>query len=92
MLADPVSEYLRFPAALAFLSVLPAKTALRALESRAAALADNLVHLNKDVEARIADVAGGVDRIFLVEIEYQQTMWESELAWIRDLVEYLKSR
>ena len=91
MLANPVPEYPQFPAALAFFSSLPAKTALRALESRATVLEDNITRLDKEVAAQVAEVPGGVDRIYLIEIDYQRTMWQSELTWVCDLVAHIKS-
>ncbi|ONI77899.1 transcriptional regulator [Actinosynnema sp. ALI-1.44] len=92
MLASPVPEYPEFPAALAFIQALPGQTVLDALEARLAALEANIVKLDKEVADRIADIPGGVDRIYLVEIDYQQAMWRAEVTWVRQLIDDLRSR
>jgi DNA-binding PadR family transcriptional regulator len=92
MLSTPVPEYPDFPAALAFLPSLPEDTVLSALETRVHELAANVAKLDAEVEAGVAMVPGGVDRIYLIEAEYQRTMWQAELTWVRDLVDELRKR
>jgi len=86
MLATPVYEYPTFPAALAFLQSIPAEAAVAALEQRVAALTADIRRLRQHVDSHVAQFPGGVDRIFLVEVEYQQAMWEAELNWVSQLV------
>jgi DNA-binding PadR family transcriptional regulator len=86
MLATPVYEYPIFPAALAFLQSIPAEAAVAALEQRMAALEADIRQLREHVDSHVAGFPGGVDRIFLVEVEYQQAMWEAELSWVSQLV------
>jgi DNA-binding PadR family transcriptional regulator len=92
MLATPALEYTDFPAALAFLPSLPPDTVLDALRARVTRLAQNIAKLDAEVDAGIAQVPGGVDRIYLIEADYQQVMWYAELAWVRDLIEELAKR
>lgn len=92
MLSVPAPEYPAFPAALAFIESLPHRSALAALEARIAALESNISRMVSEVEARIAEVPGGVDRIYLVEVDYQRTMWQAELSWVRELVADLRTR
>jgi DNA-binding PadR family transcriptional regulator len=89
MLAKRTPEYPSFPAALAFLQSLDHDTVTTALEQRVAALEADVGALRSEVEARVALVPGGVDRIHLVEVEYQVAMWDAEIRWIRTLLEDL---
>ncbi|HEU5270734.1 MAG TPA: PadR family transcriptional regulator [Jatrophihabitans sp.] len=91
MLAAPVYEYPTFPAALAFLQSIPAEAAVAALEQRMAALDADIRRLRQHVDSHVARFPGGVDRIFLVEVEYQQAMWEAELNWVSQLVADIKA-
>ncbi|HET8682801.1 MAG TPA: PadR family transcriptional regulator [Micromonosporaceae bacterium] len=92
MLAVPIAEFPAFPAALAFIQSLPHAGALAALDARVAALESSINQMVTEVEARVATVPGGVDRIFLVEVDYQRAMWEAELSWVRGLVDHLRAR
>jgi DNA-binding PadR family transcriptional regulator len=91
MLAAPVYEYPTFPAALAFLQSIPAEAAVASLEQRMAALETAIRRLREHVDSHVARFPGGVDRIFLVEVEYQQAMWEAELTWVRQLVSDIRA-
>lgn len=92
MLATPTPEYPEFPAALAFIPSLPPEIVLSALHARVMALQDSIASLDKQVEAATAAVPGGVDRIYLIEVEYQRTMWQAELSWLGGLVDELRSK
>ena len=91
MLATPVYEYPTFPAALAFLLSLPAEAVVAALEKRVTALTADIRQLRQHVDSHVAQFPGGVDRIFLVEVEYQQAMWEAELRWVSQLVDDIRA-
>ena len=89
MLGAPAREYPDFPAALAFLPVLTAKDALLALEQRAGEVDAQLVQ-SQAIARQLLD--GGLPRLFLIEDEYKQAMLKAELAWLKKLVEDLKSK
>jgi len=90
MLSSVREEYPEFPAALAFLGALAPETALPALERRADALERAIDDLAERV-AKVATVPGGVPRIYLVEIEYIQAMRKAELAWLRALIDDIRT-
>jgi DNA-binding PadR family transcriptional regulator len=89
MLAAPAQEYPDFPAALAFLPVLTAKDALRQLELRVATIEAQLAQSHATTRQLLAD---GLPRLFLIEDEYKHAMLKAELAWVKKVVEELKSR
>lgn len=87
LLSTPAREYPSFPAALAHLALLTPEAARQALEQRTAALAAELSR----IDAAIASTAGMLPRLFLVEAEYQRTLVQCELAWVRAIVADLAS-
>jgi Predicted transcriptional regulators len=91
MLSSVREEYPEFPAALAFLGSLAPEVVMSTLESRADTLEREVESLDAAVAAKVATIPGGVSRIYLVEIEYIQTLRKAELAWLRGLVDDIKS-
>ncbi|MET0425242.1 MAG: PadR family transcriptional regulator [Actinoplanes sp.] len=91
MLATPVMEYPSFPAALAFVQSLPHPEVVKALEDRQHALQKNIDAWHADVDARVKQFPGGVDRIFLAEVEYQLAMWEAEKRWLAGFLDDLRT-
>ena len=89
MLAAPAQEYPDFPAALAFLPVLSAKDVLLQLEQRAREIEAQLLQTQAIARQLLG---GGLPRLFLIEDEYKQAMLKAELAWVRKLVDDLKSK
>ncbi len=87
MLSTPAREFPEFPAALAFLPVLGPADAREALEQRVAALETKLSAL----ETNLAEGGKFLPRLFLVEDEYQKALLKAELAYIRKLVNDLRS-
>ena len=87
ILSTPAREFPEFPAALAFLPLLGPDDVRQQLERRAARLEELLA-------AQRAEIAAVPDlpRLFLLEDEYLRTVAEAELAWIRGLVDDLRSR
>nr|CEL17386.1 Transcriptional regulator, PadR family [Kibdelosporangium sp. MJ126-NF4]CTQ91386.1 Transcriptional regulator, PadR family [Kibdelosporangium sp. MJ126-NF4] len=85
-LSTPVNEYPAFPAALALLNALPPEDTREALESRVKALEDNLARLDAETQAAIAD---DVERLHLIEVEYQRAVQRAELTWVRAFFEDL---
>jgi DNA-binding PadR family transcriptional regulator len=87
LVAVPVKEYLQFEAALSLLPVLPPDDAAELLAQRVMAL-----------ELTLAQIGGamataeklGLPRLFELEAEYRQRLFEAELAWVRDLAEEIR--
>lgn len=87
MVSTPAQEYPEFPAALSFLPSLSQAEATAALEERIARLDQRLSEL--DAELR----RGGtfLDRVFLIESEYQREVAVAELRYVRGLVADLRA-
>jgi len=84
MLSTPAREFPEFPAALAFVTTLPAEDVQRRLEMRIAALEDRLARVRADAKVG-QDMR--LPRIFLIEGEYEAAMVRAELAYVRKLVD-----
>lgn len=82
MLSTPAREFPEFPAALAFLPVLPPEEVRAALAERVATLTSRLSSL----DAELAEGRGFLPRVFLVESEYQIAVLRAELDHVRQLV------
>ena len=84
-LAKPAREYPIFPAALAEVALLSPAEVLAPLEERAAALAARL-------DAMAAELAGAppLPRVLLLEHEYERTVVEAELGWVRAVIDDLR--
>jgi DNA-binding PadR family transcriptional regulator len=84
-LATPAREYPIFPAALAEVALLSPAEVLAPLEERAAALAARL----DAMAAEVAD-APPLPRVLLLEHEYERTVVEAELGWVRAVIDDLR--
>lgn len=84
-LAKPAREYPIVPAALAEVALLSPAEVLAPLEERAAALAARL-------DAMAAELAGAppLPRVLLLEHEYERTVVEAELGWVRAVIDDLR--
>lgn len=87
MLSTPAREYTEFPAALSFLPTLPPAEVIEALTTRATRLEERLATLG----AEIAEVGHFLPRLFAIESEYQHQVVEAELAYVRRLIEDLRT-
>ena len=87
MLSTPAQEFPEFPAALAHLPLLTPEDVQQQLEKRAVVLAAEIAR----IDAALSDVAQELPRLFLLEMEYLRTMHNSELAWVRTLIDELRS-
>lgn len=87
MLSTPKAEYPEFPAALSFIPLLETADVLSRLEEREASLSDELSRLDSILHKEAADLP----RLFLLEIEYLHTMLETEVKWVRSLIDDLRS-
>jgi DNA-binding PadR family transcriptional regulator len=87
MVATPRNEFPQFPAALSFVMLLGPEEAQRALEQRAAVLAAHL----KEIDADLAQFAGTLPRITLMDDEYDRAVTSAELVWLKGIIEDLRS-
>jgi DNA-binding PadR family transcriptional regulator len=87
MLSTPAREFPEFPAALAFLPVLPPDEACAALEERLIAVETRVSAL----EAELAEAARFLPRVFLVESDYQLAVYKAEAGYVRGLIEDLRT-
>ena len=85
-LSTRAREFPEFPVAVSLLSLLTPEEALRQLETRVAALEDEVARIDSQF-ARAA--AEGLARLFLLETEYQRATLEAELEWVRAVVDDL---
>ena len=72
-----------FPAALAFVALLPPRRVRNLLERRKEELEKGLAALRAAMENA---TAMGLPRLFLIEDEYKQAMVEAEIAWLRTVI------
>jgi DNA-binding PadR family transcriptional regulator len=85
MLSTPAHEFPEFPAALAYLALLTPEEAQRQLERRLQTLTAEL----QRIEAQLDYAAGVIPRLFLVEMEYLRAVLNTELRWVKSIVEDL---
>ena len=84
LVGTPIKEYPRFVAGLTFLAQLEPSEVLGLIGDRARSLeADNLKLEQTFEELQKKDI----DRLFLIEIDYQLAMQRAELEWIRTLAD-----
>jgi DNA-binding PadR family transcriptional regulator len=88
LLSAPVHEYPWFGSALAFLAALPQEEVLRLLERRAIALEADVAALDS---VRQTMERSGLPRLFGVEGEYALAMRRAELAWLRQILDDLRT-
>ncbi|MDQ0819926.1 DNA-binding PadR family transcriptional regulator [Arthrobacter sp. V4I6] len=88
MLATPVNEYPAFPLAVSEAYNLPAGVVIDLLDQRLNELEGQL-KLLFDAEERVR--GRGLDRKYWIDMQYQQTMLNAEIGWIRSLQEQLGS-
>jgi DNA-binding PadR family transcriptional regulator len=80
ILSTPAQEYPEFPAAVSLLPLLTPDDVLHQLEIRETRLAARLTSIKEELE--VVDVP----RLFLLEVEYAQTVLEAELKWVRSVI------
>jgi DNA-binding PadR family transcriptional regulator len=86
LLSKPDKDFPVFPAAISFLPVLTPRDALRQLKLRALAIESELKRTGE-----LLDQAAAVPRLFLLEGEYVRAMQATELAWVRAVIEDLRT-
>ena len=87
MLSTPAREFPEFPAALAFLPVLPPEEVTAALRERITRLEERLAA----IDAELTESRAFLPRLFLVETEYQRAVLQTELDFVRGLVADLEA-
>lgn len=88
IIGSPVKEYPQFLAGLSFLPALTPEDALAALRIRTDALAFTLAQVRGGIRAS-ADA--GLPRLFALESEYEEQQLESELSFVKKLVDDIES-
>jgi DNA-binding PadR family transcriptional regulator len=84
MLREPADEYPEFPLALSQAHNLPPDEAVRLLETRIAAMRENLEALGLSAE-HVA--ARNIPEKFWIEVGYQRAVLRAELDWLEQLLE-----
>jgi len=87
-LSTRAREFPEFPVAVSLLGLLTPEEALRQLETRVAALEDEAARIDSQFGRAAAE---GLPRLFLLETEYQRATLETELEWVRAVVEDLRT-
>lgn len=87
LIAVPRNEFPQFPAALSFVMLLGPQHALAAMERRAAALSGSLA----DIDADLAQYAGTLPRVTLMDDEYRRAITAAELNWLRGVIADVKA-
>lgn len=87
MISVPLQESSEFTAAMSFLVHLTPREAVPKLEERMHRLERNIA----DLETSLAALVDQAKRINLIEGEFQCAMRKAELAWVRGLVNELRS-
>ena len=77
-LPTPAREFPEFPAALAFLAVLPPDEVRELLDRRAEALTAKVAAIREQAPP-------GMPRLFLIEDEYRVAMLTAEISWLRSV-------
>jgi DNA-binding PadR family transcriptional regulator len=83
LIAQPVSEYPQFGAALAFFAALDRDEVVRLLKMRTAVLTGQIAGAEKQLKTFLEL---GLPRLFLVEGEYALAIKRAELEWVGSLI------
>ena len=84
ILSTPAQEFPEFPAALAYLSLLTPDDARLQLEQRVQTLIAEMRRIDEQLSH-----ATGIPRLFLVEMEYLRAVMNTELTWVKSIVDDL---
>ena len=89
LLREPVKEYTQFAAGLSFLPGLPPEEAAELLEERVRRLEKETTEMRSRLDA--AKEKYDLPRLFLVESEHELMLRESELGWVRKIVDEIEA-
>ncbi|GAA3876806.1 PadR family transcriptional regulator [Saccharothrix violaceirubra] len=81
LLRNPVKEFPQFLAAVSYLGALEPERAREALEARAGQLEKTATQIRATLEEVLA---GGLPRLFMIEVECALRLLDAELAWVRE--------
>jgi DNA-binding PadR family transcriptional regulator len=87
MLSRPERDPIRFFAALSFLGMLAPREVAEQLEERARGLASAITAMQGVLEKMVPRIG----RLPLIEVEYARALREAELAWVRAILEDLRT-
>jgi DNA-binding PadR family transcriptional regulator len=87
MLSETGGEFPEFIVALSLLFGLPVDEARAQLELRAERIAAQLA----DSRAQLEGIPAGLPRLFVLEEEYRAAMLETELTWLRGVIDDLRA-
>ncbi|WP_436760895.1 PadR family transcriptional regulator [Streptosporangium sp. V21-05] len=88
LLESPGPDRRAFTAAVSLMGTLPVPDALRALRTRAATVEGLLAGMDAHLRAM---KESGLPDILMIEVDYERTLNEAELAWVRRVVARLES-
>src|SRR5215207_1052992 len=87
-LSTRAREFPAFPVAVSLLGLLTPEEALRQLETRVAALEDEVAQIDSQYGRAAVE---GLPRLFLLETEYQRATLKTELEWVRAVLDDLRT-
>lgn len=87
--ALPLQESSSFSAAVSLIGYLPERDALRALSQRVAQLEGRIAAMDAVLSSLLDQF--GMPRLFLLEREFERSLWRAELAWVTELIGELRS-
>ncbi|NUP03509.1 MAG: PadR family transcriptional regulator [Nonomuraea sp.] len=88
LLETPDAERRTFTAAVSLMGALPVPDVLQALRTRAASIEGALAGLNAHIKA-LQD--SGLPDVLMIELDYERTLSEADLAWVGRLITRLES-
>ena len=88
LLSRPAKEYPQFATALSLIGVLPPDRAIDLLERRA----ERLERQIEETRFGIESLAKELERLFIIEAEYELALKEAELAFVRRLIDDIQTK
>ncbi|MGH7643202.1 MAG: PadR family transcriptional regulator [Candidatus Dormibacteria bacterium] len=89
LLAVPHQELSAFSGAVSLIGYLPERDALRALLQRVAQLEGRIAAMDAVLTSLLDQF--GMPRLFLLEREFERSLWRAELAWVTELIGEIRS-
>jgi DNA-binding PadR family transcriptional regulator len=88
LLRTPVKEYPQFAAGLSFLGHLTPRVTIDLLKERAETLVKQIQDIRSSMEATLTM---GIDRLFVIEMEYSLALFEAEQSWLGELIKDIEN-